>query len=370
MLINDLAKKKLISPPEWMLTNVQNLSIMGSMAYGVSDDESDYDLYGWCIPPKATIFPHLEGHITGFGQQPPAFNNWTKHHVFDSQANAGRGREYDFSIHNIINYFQLLMDNNPNIIDSLFVPANCILHSTHVSNLVRDNRQMFLHKGCWHRFKGYAYSQLHKPNIKNNKASVLREIEVSLGVPHETTLEEAESAYKKVVAFKQGPIKWYERPFIKVDKKLKDRIELWEMYVNSYRKINESKTKRFDKVKAAGQDNKFLYHVVRLMSEVEQILSEGDLDLQEKGRREHMKAVRRGEVSAADIQKWFASKEKDLESLYKSSTLPYKPDEGAIKGLLMNCLEHHFGTLDKCVNEMGRSEQALVEIKRVLERYA
>jgi uncharacterized protein len=354
MLLHDLVKKKLTSPPEWLPNNVQNLSIMGSMAYGVNTDDSDFDLYGWCIPPKSIVFPHLTGHIAGFGKAPPNFKNWQDHHIVDPDALGGRGREYDFSIHNIVNYFQLLMDNNPNIIDSLFVPANCIIHSTAVSDMVRDNRHMFLHKGCWHKFKGYAYSQLHKSKVKHQKATVLREMEKELKLPHDTTLEQAEEHLKGVRrVFDSGK-----------------ELDEWVTYVNSYRKISETRTKRFDKVKEDGQDNKFLYHVVRLMSEVEQILSTGDLDLQEKGRREHMKAIRAGDVPDEDIRQWFTSKEKDLESLYASSTLPYKPDEGAIKALLLKCLEHQYGSLDKCVNDIGKSEQAILDIRAVLERFA
>jgi len=50
----------------------------------------------------------------------------------------------------------LAMKNNPNIIDSLFTPQFCVLHTTKVGNMVRDARRSFLHKGAWHRFKGYA----------------------------------------------------------------------------------------------------------------------------------------------------------------------------------------------------------------------
>jgi len=59
------------------------------------------------------------------------------------------------------------MENNPNTIDTLFVPLNCILHKTVIGDMIRDNRKLFLHKGCWHKFKGYAYSQLHKCLTKN-----------------------------------------------------------------------------------------------------------------------------------------------------------------------------------------------------------
>jgi hypothetical protein len=58
------------------------------------------------------------------------------------------------------------MENNPNMIDSLFTDPTCVLLSTKISDHVRDNRKLFLHKGSWHRFKGYAYQQLHKMKIK------------------------------------------------------------------------------------------------------------------------------------------------------------------------------------------------------------
>ena len=32
---------------------------------------------------------------------------------------------------------------------------------------MRENRRLFLHKGAWPKFKGYAYSQLHKLAIKS-----------------------------------------------------------------------------------------------------------------------------------------------------------------------------------------------------------
>ena len=48
------------------------------------------------------------------------------------------------------------------MIDSLFTPHECVLHITQVGTMVREARHLFLHKGCWPKFKGYAYAQLHK----------------------------------------------------------------------------------------------------------------------------------------------------------------------------------------------------------------
>jgi len=297
MLLQELKEKNLISPPTWLPMNTMYLATMGSIAYGVAEDTSDFDVYGWAVPPRNMVFPHLAGYINGFGTPPPSFNNWQKHHVLDKDALGGKGREYDFSIFSIVKYFDLCMSGNPNMIDSLFVPQSCILHSTNVSNMVREERHLFITKLIWPRLKGYAYSQLHKASGKNP----------------------------------------------------------------------EKGSKRHKLREKHGFDSKFLYHVVRLLSQAEQIFLEGDLDLQEKGRREHMKAIRRGETSEKEIRQWASDKEAQLEKIYLDSKLPQKPDEERIKKLLQNCLEEHYGNLGKVFHMPSEDKVYLRKIKEIIQ---
>lgn len=295
MLLQDLLNKNLIHPPRWLPDNCQYLTIMGSVAYGVSSDTSDMDLYGFCIPPKEIVFPHLAGKIIGFDKDLGIFEQWQEHHVTDSSALGGNGRIYDFQVFNIVKYFSLLMENNPNMIDSIFTPANCVLHSTRIGEMVREKRKLFLHKGVWHRYKNYAYSQLHKMTTKKTEGK---------------------------------------------------RQELREKY---------------------GYDVKFAYHIVRLINEVEQILTTGDLDLQHNN--EQLKDIRRGLWSETEIRNWFAQREKELNSIYDNSKIPYSPDVNAIKQLLFNCLEEHYGSLDKCVVNPDKATNVLMEIKAILEKF-
>ena len=163
-----LVRKNLINDaPKHLNNNIQYEVIMGSIAYGVSNDSSDMDVYGFSIPPKEVIFPHLRGEILGFDEYEIKFNQYQRHHILDKSAMNGAGRTYDMTIYSIVKYFKMLLENNPNIIDSLFVPRNCILHCTSIGELVRENRKVFLHKGCWQKFKGYAYGQIHKIRTKN-----------------------------------------------------------------------------------------------------------------------------------------------------------------------------------------------------------
>ena len=165
MLLEDLQKKGLIHCPPWLPNNCVYLVQMGSVAYGVSGDTSDIDVYGYAIPKKEDIFPHLKGEIIGFGKQKENFGQWQEHHIKDT----GARKEYDFSVYSIIKYFQLVMENNPNMVNSLFVPQRCILHNTPIGEMVREKRNLFLHKGCFHKFKGYAFSQVSKMKSKKHK---------------------------------------------------------------------------------------------------------------------------------------------------------------------------------------------------------
>lgn len=164
-LIQKLTKQGLLKPPPQVLGGLQYLTMMGSVAYGVSDDTSDVDIYGFCIPAREDVFPHLKGEIFGFGRQHQRFEQYQQHHILspDNQKN------YDITVYSIVKYFQLCMENNPNMIDSLFVPDRCVLFITKIATMLRDERKSFLHKGAWWKYKGYSYSQLHKMDIKNPK---------------------------------------------------------------------------------------------------------------------------------------------------------------------------------------------------------
>lgn len=293
-LIERLHSKGLIKPPPFVVGGTHYLTIMGSVSYGVSNDNSDMDLYGFCIPPKDMVFPHLRGEILGFGEQIQRFEQFQQHHVKE----ADRGKVYDLNIYNIVKFFQLVMQNNPNMIDSIFTDHTCVLHSTRIGDHVRDNRKLFLHKGSWHKFKGYAYQQMNKMKLK-------------------TDLKNEDSV----------------------------RFE----YINKY-----------------GFDVKAAYHVVRLLNEVEMILVECDLDL--KRNNDQLKAIRRGEWTMEQIQQYFADKERGLEQVYLDSELRHKPDEPAVKKILLECLEEYYGSLEGVLQMEDHHRNILRQIQKLVEK--
>ena len=112
--------------------------------------------------------------------------------MFDEDALGGVGKEWDVQIFNIVKFFELCRENNPNMIDSLFTPENCVVHCTAIGRMVRDNRRLFLSKEVWKKFRGYAHAQLKKMNDKNIAASdtvvKIRDFEEKHEINHKTTL--------------------------------------------------------------------------------------------------------------------------------------------------------------------------------------
>jgi len=191
-VVQRLTEAGIAEPPPWLPPLVQYEVINGSIAYGVSTDDSDFDVYGFCIPHLDVIFPHLRGEILGFGNQLKRFNMYQQHHLMDHSARGGKGREYDISIYNIVSFFQLCMKGNPNMVNTLFAAQEHVIHGTRIAQYVRENRKLFLHKGCWHGYKGYSYAQMKKMKHSKNSeaASELRDFEKDHGIPHSTKLVE------------------------------------------------------------------------------------------------------------------------------------------------------------------------------------
>ena len=267
-LISELTAKGLAHPPDFVITNTVYETVMGSQAYGCSQDSSDKDVYGFCIPPLDMIFPHLRGEIDGFGTQQQRFEQYQEHHLVDNTA------EYDISIYSIVKYFQLMMGNNPNMLDSIFTCDVDVITQTKISKMVRDNRKIFIHRGAYYKYTGFAHSQFHKIKNKNGH-------------------------------------------------------------------LNQS---RAASIATFGYDTKYAGHMLRLMLEAEQILNTGDFNIKRDG--DYLLEVRQGKYSLSELEIEFNRLDKVMLTAYENSTLQDRPDEKAIKELLLNCIEEFHGKLE------------------------
>jgi len=259
--------KEYDQPKFFLTTPYSYLTMMGSRAYGVEQEDSDYDFYGFIVPPMEVVFPHLTGHINGFGKRFSPFEQFQVQHVEHPVYG-----EIDLTVYNIVKYFHLVMDGNPNMVDSLFTLDESVVHSDEVGDLVKENRHLFLSEIMYHRFKGMAYS--HASRLKAGKP-------------------------------KEG------------------------------RKQNHE---------TFGYDVKDAYHTLRILLQVKEILSTGDLNL--KANATFLKTVRAGVHTLEYVLDSFDNLLKEIDTIVKQgSAVPYSPDEEKIKELLVACLEMKYGNL-------------------------
>lgn len=284
MILHQMQKAGL-DMPSWLPDNTIFLSMVGSQAYGTANKESDNDLYGICLPKRHVLFPGLKGVIPGFDRNVESFDQFRAERIIF------KNQEYDITIFNIVKIFRLMADANPNAVELLFTSTDCVLHSTAIGQLIKQNRKLFFSKKMLHTFLGYSYAQLNKMGGK-----------------------------------KEGK-----------------RVKLVEQH---------------------GFDTKHAMHLVRLLLELEDVLTTGDLNLRKNS--ELLKAVRDGQWSQEKIVEFFTQKERYLNELYEKSNLPHTPREKEIKDLLITCLEKHYGPLDDVVN-VDKHEIALMKIKEIVD---
>jgi len=126
MKFNDLNKSK---------TQVLLECISGSRAYGLETSASDTDIKGVFYMPKDQFY--------GLSQV-EQLNNASNDEVY----------------YEVKRFVELLKVNNPNILELLASPSNCILHRHPIMDMIKP--EMFISKLCKNTFGRYAISQIKK----------------------------------------------------------------------------------------------------------------------------------------------------------------------------------------------------------------
>jgi predicted nucleotidyltransferase len=132
---------------EW-IQDLKYLVYHGSKAYGTDNENSDTDLYGFVIPPKEFINPFSDNFVYYFDDEFPKF-----------EQTVAISDELDIQVYNVVKFFKLMMNGNPNMIDCLYVkPKDCIINN----DILINNREVFLSQKIYHTFRGYAHAQRKK----------------------------------------------------------------------------------------------------------------------------------------------------------------------------------------------------------------
>ncbi len=146
----------------------------------------------------------------------------------------------------------------------------------------------------------------------------------------------------------------------------------WKRYrgyaAAQFAKVTHKRTegKRVELVERFGYDTKFAAHTLRLLIQCEMILTEGHLDLTVAGAE--MRSIRRGEWTLEHFSNEFLARKLAIEEYYPGCSLPEAPDHARVRELLLNCLEHHYGSLGKVVLRQDSTVLALKDIRTILNR--
>ncbi|MEM0575065.1 nucleotidyltransferase domain-containing protein [Flavobacterium polysaccharolyticum] len=332
--------------------------ISGSKAFGLATPTSDTDIKGVYYLPKEKFF--------GLDYI-PQISNETNDEVY----------------YEIGRFVELLLKNNPNILEILASPEDCILYK----HPLMDNLKIedFLSKLCKDSFAGYAVTQIKKARGLNKKivnplpkekkslldfcyvledyktVSVLEFIteknlkQEQIGLvdlPNSKGMFAMFYDYGKTLGYK-GIIQKENSNEVSLSsipkgekligylscnqdgysKYCKEYTEYW----NWIKKRNEE---RYNTNQQHGKnyDSKNMMHTIRLLQTAEQILSTGKLNIRVSN-REELLDIKVGNREYDDLLEMADNLIASIEKHYKVSTLPEKPDEAKVFQTLIKIRE-------------------------------
>lgn len=164
------------------------MTVHGSRAYGTHMPTSDWDVKGILILPS-------RDYLGCFS------NTFEQVEFSDKEAKNAEGIEFEGVAYEIRKILKLASDCNPNVIEVLFTDPEHHLVTTEASDILLENRDLFINKKARHTFAGYAHSQLKR--IKSHRSWLLnppsvppsRE-EFGLSPKHKALSKSAQGAFK------------------------------------------------------------------------------------------------------------------------------------------------------------------------------
>ncbi len=325
--------------------------ISGSTSFGLNTPTSDTDIKGVFYLPKA--------HFYGL-HYIPQISNETNDEVY-----------YELG-----RFVELLLKNNPNILEILASPADCVLykHPLMESLVLQD----FLSKLCKDTFAGYAMTQIKKarglkkkivnPMAKERKSlldfcailngydsvSLSKWLEEQnlfqeqcglINVPHAKGMyavfydETKTLGYKGIIKNEKSnevslssiprgaaPIGYLSCNLEGYSKYCKEYAEYWDWIA----KRNEERYKDTVKTQHAtsqpqNYDSKNMMHTIRLLQSAAQILATGNLNIKVDN-REELLAIKAGAMDYEALLQKAADLIETIEQLYKTTSLSETPN--------------------------------------------
>ncbi|KMQ60809.1 nucleotidyltransferase [Chryseobacterium sp. BLS98] len=332
--------------------------ISGSRAFGLATENSDTDIRGVYYLPKEEFF--------GLNYIPQISNETN-----------------DITYYEIGRFVELLQKNNPNILEVLASPEDCIIHKDPLMDLLRP--EDFLSKLCKDTFAGYAVSQIKKAKGLNKK--ILNPVEKErksildfcyilqnhASVPLKKWLSDNGKVQEKcgLVSIDhtkgmfalfydesgssgyRGIIQNEEANQVSVSSILKEEqslaylfcnLDAYSTYCKDYREywkwVSERNEDRYNVNQEHGQnyDSKNMMHTIRLLQSCEQIFKTGSLHIRVDN-REELLDIKAGNLSYESVMQKAEKLISSIEYYHSVSRLPDYPDIKKTEKILINIRE-------------------------------
>ncbi len=328
--------------------------ISGSRAYGTNIETSDTDIRGVFVQPKASFYglKRLE-------------------QVHDDKN--------DIIFYELRRFVELLSANNPNILEMLAAPSDCVVQKHPLFDLL--NPQMFLSKICRNSFAGYATSQIKKAHGLNKKIHnpqpVVRKALIEFCYVAEGQGSVAVSEWLRRRNWEQknvglvalahindGYALFYDEAqmfdfkgivhgeesndvslssvpkgstpvaFMSFNKDgYSAHCRQWKEYWEWVEKRNEH---RYENTLEHGKnyDSKNMMHTFRLLEMAEEIGRDGEIKVR-RPNREWLLKIRKGDFDYAELMAQAEAKVVAIDAFFETSTLPKEPNIAVIEAALV-----------------------------------
>jgi uncharacterized protein len=339
---------QLMAEPQHLLLKC----ISGSQAYNLALPTSDIDIKGIFVLPQSEFY--------GMTYTPQV-------------ANASN----DEVFYEVGRFIDLLCKNNPNILELLSTPRDCILYRHPLMDLIKP--EAFLSRLCLDSFAGYAKTQIKKARGLNKKINrsfdkarksvldfcyvVRQRGTVSLGewladrqIRQEdcglSALTHFRDAYQ-LYHGESGAFRGIVSDLAANDVQLSSiPVELaplavlhfnkdaYSIYCREYKEywewVEERNDVRYRSTLSHGQnyDAKNMMHTFRLLNMAEEIARYRSVKVYRED-RDFLLRIREGEFSFEDLMKQVEEKMEQIEGLFAASNLPDAPNVDAAEELLV-----------------------------------
>ena len=295
---------------------------VGSHLYGTQTVNSDIDHAGIFLPPKEFVLGIQRVEEVDLSIQ-------------DKNA-AGKNTQYAFDrkLYEFRKFIKLALENNPNIIEQLFVNEPNIVYINEIGKALLAQKPLFPHRGLLQKFKGYAFSQKHKMIIRTDN---YHELQNALDYlknysGQKELLIELKNKFLPFMRFSQdycsiGDLNLQKSIYVK---KAVGMIEERLSKVGNRKEL----------ITQYGFDTKFASHLIRLLLEGKELLTKGSLQFP-LADRETLLAIKQGQWSIKDILDYADQLETEIDNLAKHSPLPSRPRLAEIEKFTIEILSDY-----------------------------